>query len=356
MRNNLKSLELTSLIITIILASYSGIGIYSILKICANDAYIAVLLALSLGIPSIILFLIIFNYEENLPLNLKIEKIFGNFLGKIINIFLIIMALIIGITNLYNLINFISIHYLSNTPHLIIGLIFILVIIYANLKGLTTICRLAFILLVINILLFIIPFIHLLPNANYSNLRPILSHGISNPLNAAFKIVLLNINNIFILNIIPKNRFKDKHKTSKYIIWAYIISIFLMFLIITMTITSLGIDLAMLYQYPEYIVLKKINLFNFLNRIENIVAIQWINEMFISICITIYFISNSINIKNNKKIPIIVFSLAILFITILVFKNNTQYNNFCFYTLPIIKTIIALIIVLVAATICLKKR
>lgn len=356
MKNNLKSLELLSLIIMLIISSYIGIGIHTLIKINSNNSYISIIISLITGIPIILVFLTITNYEKKLPINLKLKKIFGQYLGKIINFILIIGILFNGIVYMYNLISFIEMHFLPNTPLLIIGICFISIVIYANIKGLTTILRLSFILMFINFFLFLIPFIHLLPNANYNNLKPFLATGISNSILGSIKLVLLTINNIFILTIIPKNKFKDNHRIKKYVIYAYIIALIIMFLITIMTIITLGKDLTNFYQYPEYIVLKKINLFNFLNRIENIISIQWINGIFISLCMIIHFISNAIIINNNSKILTSLIGLTILFSNFILFKNNTQFNNFCFNILPIINLVILIIFLLASITIFIKNR
>lgn len=356
MKSNLKSLELLSLIIMIIISSYVGIGIHTLTKTSSNDSYISIILTIITGIPIIFSFLVIFNYEKDLPLNLKLEKLLGKHLKKLLIIILILTSFINGTIYMYNLMSFIEAHYLTNTPLIIIGISFILIITYANTKGLTTILRSSFILMIINLLLFSIPFIHLLPNANYNNLKPILANGINGPILGAIKLTLLTISNIFIFTIIPKNKFKDQNKINKYVIYAYIISLAMMFLITIMTIITLGVDLTLFYQYPEYIVLKKINLFNFLNRIENIISIQWINGIFISLCMIVYFISNLIKTNNDSKLLTYIVGFIIMFLTFIMFKNNTQFNNSCFNILPIINLIISAIFLLISFIIIIKKH
>lgn len=356
MNNKFKNIELWSMINLLLISSFIGIGIYSIIKASEQDAYISVLLGGIIGIVTILIFIIIFNYEKDLPLNQKMTKLLGNFWGNIANSIFIVISFIMGISYMYNLIIFINSQFLNNTPQLLIGIVFSLVIIYANIKGLKTLTRLSFILIIINILLFLIPVIYLIPKANLENLKPILVNGFNKPFVGAFKIVLLNINNIFILSIIPKNKFENKNKTHKTIILSYITSIIIMFLIIFLTISSLGINLTKIYQYPEYIVLKKINLFNFLNRIENIIVLQWINGNFFSLSMIVYFISNTFKYENQSKIlpTIITFSLLICSLTI--FKNNTQFNNFIYYTLPYIRIFIILTLIIITILIIWKKR
>ena len=75
-----------------------------------------------------------------------------------------------------------------------------------------------------------------------------------------------------------------------------------MFGIIFITLGNLGINLSQLYQYPEYIVLKRINLFEFLDRIENLLSIQRILKIYISLSFFTYFISNTIKPHNKSSL------------------------------------------------------
>ena len=354
--SNLKPLELFSLIIIMSIASFVGIGFNVALNISGQDTYLAIIIAFLLGIPSILGFILIFNYEKELSLNFKLQKLFGEVLGTIINYILIIVAFIIGITYMYNLINFTLNHYLDNTPIFIIGLIYLLLIVYTNFKGLTTISRMTFILLIINFILFMFPLFNLMPKTNIDNLKPLLTNNFNNILKSAFNIVLLTINNIFILLIIPQKRFKNTKKINKYIILAYIISIIILFFISFITLNILGPRLSLFYQDPEYIVLKQVNLFNFLNRIENIISMQWLNGLYISITMIIYYISNSIKKDNNKKIIPVLAGTIVFILSMVIFKNNTIFYNFIINILPQIRLIAYILFIIICITILIKKK
>lgn len=356
MNEKLEKIELTSLIIIMITSITIGVGVHSIIKASGVDAYISLLLSFIFSIPILIMFLIIFNYEPNLPLPEKIITLYGKKIGYIINIVLTILAFIIGTNLIYNLISFIESQFLYNTPPIIIGIAFFLIIIYINIKGIENISRVAFILLAINIFLFLIQAFSLFPSIEIDNFKPILKDGFGRVFNGAFRIITINFVSVFIISIIPKNKYKNSKKINKYIIWGFIISMIIVFSIMIMTLGNLGIHLASLYQYPEYMVLKKINLFNFLNRIENIITLQWLNGIFIATSLTIYFITNNIKKNNNSKILPIIVSMLMLFISIKLFKSNTEFNNYTYYILPFIRIITLSILVITTIVIIIKKK
>ena len=91
-------------------------------------------------------------------------------------------------------------------------------------------------------------------------------------------------------------------------------------------------------------VLKKIKLFGFLERIENIVSMSCITESYIYITLLIYTISKNIPRKNNKtfKYTNIIIGLLLIIMSNYIFDNITSFNN---YTENIFIYIISLLII-----------
>ncbi len=354
MKNKINSLQLGSMLIIITMSSFIGIGIFSIIKTAGRDAYISVLIAGIVGIIILGLLLYISSFDENKTISELNIYIFGPIFGKFLNIIFIIIALLIGINAMYNLTNFIVSQFLSETPLIVVGLLFTLLCIYINIKGIETISRVSLILLVINVILYLTAVFGLTTEIDINNLKPFLEFGITPSLKGAFHLITLNISPIFLLLSIPKNKIIDKNKFNKTLSIFYIISIIFMFFTISITMATLGLELSQIYQYPEYIVLKRINLFNFLDRLENILNIQWILGLFLVNTTTIYYISNIIK-KDNKIIKIIV-SFVILILSIYIFDNNTGFNNWSFYYLPYVRLIFIIIHLIIALRIWIKKR
>ncbi len=65
----------------------------------------------------------------------------------------------------------------------------------------------------------------------------------------------------------------------------------IIFTIAIVTSSILGKYLLQTYQYPVYITLKRISLFNFIDRIENFLSFQWILSGITVIAMTIYSVS-----------------------------------------------------------------
>jgi len=357
MKNNIiNKLQFCSMFILLNVAPFLGTGIYLLIRKVKIDAYISVIIGSILSILIVFIFLKILNYEPSLPINKKINKLFGQKLGFIINLICIISLFIIGIFTMFNLTNFIVSQFLSETPLYIIGILFSLVIIYINIKGIETLSRTSLILLIINLILTTIAFLELTTQFDISNLKPVLEHGLKNPLIGALYFVTLNINPLLILLIIPKDSIIANEKIKKWIIITYIITVIIMFLFLFFTLSTLGIHLASIYQYPEYMVLKKLTLFNFLDRIENIIVIQWIFGLYTLLSCIVYYISNSIKFENKSKLLPILITLSILITSLIVFKNNTMFNELSYNFLPIIRFVILVILIIIFLKIIFTKE
>lgn len=358
MKWKINSLQYATILAFLIYIPILGIGTHIIINISRNDAYISTIIMGILGIIILLLFNYIHSYNKDKPISNTITQLYGKILGNIINTIICIIFLIISITYLYNLSNFITSQFLNQTPTIIIVISITILIAYNLSKGFQNMSRVSLILFTISITLFILTVIFLLPHTDINKLKPFFSNNITSITKSGILLTSINILPIFSLLCIPKNNIKDNNKLNKYLIIFYIIAILSCFVLITTTISSLGIYLSEMYQYPEYIALKEINLLGFIERSENILSIQWILGYVVAISMLIYYISSTIKIKNDKPnniITIIILILAI-YLTRKLFKNNTMFNYYITNIFPYITMILLLIFILITITIFIKKR
>lgn len=356
MKNQINYLQLCSLLLMIIVTSFLGVGFIGLIKVAQIDAWLSIIIGGIIGIILICAFIYIFNYEPDLSINQKITKLFGKKLGFIINTINFLIILMIGINMMYNLVNFIVSQFLSETPYWLIGILFSLIIILANIKGIETISRTSLILVVINLVLFLISVMGLLPEIKIDNFKPFLEYGINRSLLGSIYIVTVNILPIFALLIIPKKQILENKHYKKYFFFNYILVIIIMLITLVDVIGNLGIELTSNYQYPEYILLKRISIFNFLDRIENVLVIQWIFGIFITISMVVYYLSNSIKYNHQNKFPPILITTIILILALTLFPNNTMFNQYSYYIVPYIRAILLISFILISIKIKLKRK
>lgn len=353
--NKISSLQFSTLMVYPILSLFSGIGLYNIVKIAEVDSYISTIIATILGILIILLFMFIFNYKKDLTLAEKNIYIFGKIIGTIINYIINILILITGICLIYSISNFIVSQFLTETPVYIILIFLSLVIIYNVTKGIEVIVRTGIVFFIIIILLTIVSTLGLIPFFDVSNIKPFLEHGIQKPFEGGLSLTLTNIVPILIMLMIPKNKIVNNNKVSKYIIILYLISMLFIFLATFLTVGALGIHLLRIFPHPEYIVLKRISILGFIDRIENIIYVKWLLNDFVSFSLIVYFISNSIKKKNKQNILPIAITFIIMLLSQLLFKDNTEFKWFIHNIYPCLNLLLVVIFIIISINILLKK-
>lgn len=257
---------------------FLGIGLSRIISSTKEMFFLSIILGTILGI----LILKVFNMTlKNRMINVVITSIFF-------------------VISLMVLSNMISSMYLTEMPKLMVGIPIIIVIIYILKQQEKVIFRITNVLIVINITLFVISIFALLPyvkliNFSYSNT------SINNILMSALEYALLSTTPIFISK-------DEKHKDIS-VIKTYVISSMTMMILFAITLGILGSNMVGVYRYPEYIILKKITLFNNSANLENIICFYWIFDvlMFLITC------ANRIkNIIGFKKTSILVTILLLI--------------------------------------------
>ena len=355
MKEKINNLELSSTIFLILFSCTIGIAPYITIEIAGINSYIGILIGTIIGLIPLLMFIYISNYEIDKPLYIKTKIIFGKVLGTIINIILIILYLILATTILFNTSNFIISQYLTDTPIILVTIIFALTGYHAINKGINTITKTSLIYTIIIIVLFILATIGLIPEIELDNLKPILEYGINKPFIAGLTYSLILTIPISSLMLIPKNNIDNYHKTTKYIIITYLITSIMIFFMAIVTSTCLGRYLLIQYRYPVYMTLKRISIFGFIDRIENFLSIVWILSSFIAYTIPLCYIKDTITNKNNNKIINILIIIITIILSITIFKNNTSFNHYLDSTYPYILLITLIIYIIIFIIIIIKK-
>lgn len=334
------SLSISSITYNLLRTSAVGISFTNILYHAEQNSYISVIIGFILGlIPMFIYFKLIDKYQ-NLNIIQINELLFGKILGKIINITISIFIAVFITINMRNLSDFIYSQFLNSTPTYIISGVFLIPIIYILTKGINVIGKTGLILFYINIFIAIIILVSLIYQVKIDNFLPILNKGMIPVLKGSYNFIAYNLLPMFLITIIPKNKIIEKEKYFKHQFVMYALSSVKILIDLILIIGIFGINLSRIFAYPEYHVLKRISLFNMLERAETMLSLNWILGFFITIVIGLYFITECINItfdiRQKKPKTIIIFLASILVIigSEYIFKNHTQSSMFLLNIFP----------------------
>ncbi|SDI02379.1 GerAB/ArcD/ProY family transporter [Alteribacillus bidgolensis] len=253
-----------------------------------QDAWLAAIFGIGIGVCLVILYIALGSLFPDMTLIEVHEKLLGKWLGKAVSLFFITTLFLGGpVTVLFYLGNFMTAEIILETPLLAINIFFAIVVILGVRFGIETLARTAEIVFPWFILLFIGLIIFLSPEMKFENFQPVLERGIKPVIPAILSFLgITYFPLVVLLMIFPSYINHPKTARKTFLIGSFIGSI-LIGIIVTLCILVLGPSLTELYIYPSYALAKKINIGNFLTRIEVIMAIIWLISLYFRL--TIYF-------------------------------------------------------------------
>ena len=270
------------------------------------------------------------------------DSIFAGFIGTIIGIIIIILIhkmnfelsffrliqiiiyLFFIVFSLTTIETYVSSFLLTKTPKILIIIPAVLICLYASFKDIKTLRRASFIFICLSITSFAIIISMLSSYFCFNNLLPFFTTKMSNILKASLTFGILSA----FPNIILK---EENIKLSKHILYYIITTIFYM-IICTFTLATLTPEVAKIYSFPEYMVLKRIKFFGFIENVENLSALVWYFNYFYFLALTFKRINNIIK---NKTAFITLIILTALFTTFFIANNYIRalylYHNVLLY-------------------------
>ena len=312
--NFIGPLQYMVLVVFLSRSFFIGIGYSNILIKSKNDTWFIVLISIILGLIPIFIIRFLNKYNINLFELIK---------SKIIK-YIIILLVLFSFTILFNdLVNFINLKYLFNTSKIFISILLILPIIYIVNKDIESIGRSSLFIFYLSVILYIIISISLIKYIDINNLKPIFKTNINDLISSILRFISYLITPIIFLNIIPKN--KDYKEYNKYLLVGYIMSSISSLIIIFFITTTYNFEFISKFNYPEYIVLQKIE-YGFISNPANILSFFFIIDYFYSLIIYMYIIKYYLEEELKLKDKILNITYYIIII-LLVYSSIYLFEN-----------------------------
>lgn len=305
-----------SLVYFVTRAFFLGIIYSQIINISGTDAIISSLLGILIG--SFLIYIM-----KKLNINNTSNKYF--LLLIYIN-FIIISIVILEV--------FINSFFLISTPKIIIIIPTIVLCIYSSFKSIKQLNNTGLILFFICFSLSILTILSLYLYFDINNIFPLFTSKTINIIKSSFIFATLSsIPNILVLN--------TKITTKEHIKY-YIYTTLFNTLICLIVICCLTLNVAKIYSFPEYMILKRIKLLEFIENIENIIASIWYIDIFFVITLSL---KNIYLILKNKIYFLILILLIVLFTIYIILSNYSIVLYIYNYSYYITSFIFMLIII-----------
>ena len=338
--------EYSSILFFISETLFLSVGLSDILNKSLNDAIISGIIGIILSFIFLYLILKFNDYEKDLNIFGKLDKLYGKYIGNLISIILVILSILYFIYLLWSQNIYVQNKYLEETSSIITTLFFLLPVLYLVKKDMKVISKVSIAVFFVTILELLFSYLNLFNKIDLNNYLPIFNTKISNILISSIKYASYSITPVIFLLVTPKNSINNPDKLNRNLYIINLISGIKFIIVISFLIGIFGIDLSKLFYYPEYSLIKKINTLNFIQNVQNILTINSIYKLLISEVLSLFFIKTYFEYKNYNKIIFYIMIIISVILSVNLFSNSTIGYNFIkdyyifIYTIPILLLII----------------
>jgi spore germination protein KB len=254
------------------------------------------------------------------------EKLLGKWLGKIVAFVFFGLFFLGGpVSNVYYIGNFMASQIMPDTPVQAINILFVIIVLFGVRLGLETIARTAELLFVLFLFLFVLQVLMITPQIKVDNIYPILENGIKPNLTGALMFIGNVTLPIVLLLMISPSQIIEQKKALKAFMIGNLLGGLVLFTIIMLNIFVLGQDLTIRNTFPSYALAKKINVADFLQRLEVLMAFMWIISLYFRLSLYLYVVVTAIgqifNLKDYRPL-VLPFGLILIPLAIIEYPNS----------------------------------
>ncbi|MDT0121396.1 endospore germination permease [Paenibacillus sp. RRE4] len=292
-----------------------------------QDAWISSLLGLVGGIVILLIMLAVHRLDPRLNLIEHVLRILGPWIGAVISVFYIFYFLISTSTFIREMGDFLATDILRNSPLWILHLTFIIALAWGLRSGLPNIGRSAEVLLPLVFLFLIILTLCLLPKAELDNIKPILGRGLLDPFKGFIAVLTYPYCELCIFMMLLPYTEQRSHLKRDFLLMGMIGGLMLT-LILSMCLLIMGPFMTQHYWFTSFNLSRLINIGNFLQRIEAIMASVWVIAVFFKSVLFFYgFVLGLAHLFRLSSYRNLILPAAFLILScsILIAPNETFY-------------------------------
>ncbi|MFF5400227.1 endospore germination permease [Peribacillus butanolivorans] len=258
------------------------------------------------------------------------QKILGKWLGIAISLLFISYFFITTATYLREIGDFMTSQIMPDTPIQVIMFLFMSIVLMSARLGLEPLARSAEILFPFVVILLSSLMILLLPEIKFQNLQPVWEGGLKPVIRGSVPFIVIPfIESVAVLMILPFVSQKDRIRKSLFV--GQLLAGSVLIIITMLAILVLGVDLTAKEIYPSYKLAQKINIANFLTRLEAILAIIWFITIFFRFSlffyVTVLGLAQTLKLQDYRPL-VFPFGMILLVFTLIMAPNTVYYSNF----------------------------
>ncbi|RJE47242.1 hypothetical protein A7K50_04535 [Dehalobacter sp. MCB1] len=287
-----------------------------------QDTWLAVLIALVLFAPMMMVYARIVSLYPGKNLYAIVIDVFGKFLGKAIIFLYVLYAISLGTLLMRNFSEFIHVVAMSETPK-IVPLVFLFALSVWMIKsGVETLGRWTRVALPVVLVAVAVTLLISIKSMNFSNLKPVAGTEFNILMESAFTLFSFPFAETVLFTVLFGS-VKANSNPYKIYIYGVVISTLIFLAAGFRNTLVLGLSLDTFY-FASYAAVSTISLGEFFTRIEVLIGLAFLLDLFVKLCVCIFAasigISKIVNIKNYKELAIPV-GLLMMTLAIILFAN-----------------------------------
>ncbi|GGI15905.1 GerAB/ArcD/ProY family transporter [Gottfriedia solisilvae] len=338
-----------------LIQSQVGIGLLSLPNVvqatAKGDGWISTILAGVIVQIMLIIYWFLFKQFPNENYSKITIRLFGKYIGKLLNFIIYLYFILTGSLALILYINCISLWLLPLTPLWVLSLFIILSSIYLALSELTIIARFFVIATFMLVLLILLSFLTYGLEKEFQNILPIGHSGMKNIMMGSNKSIISMLGFEGVLIVYPFIINKEKGLLKSVSLANLTVTALYTYFLFLCLISFSPMQLKQIRE-PVLYLFKALS-YEMLDRIDLIFISSWIVPMTTSIIAYLFFASKSISKEKSYKKTVLVNAIIIFLISIYPFDENmitkfstyvTYLSYFVVFILPILLLVLTLFI------------
>lgn len=225
---------------------------------------------------------------------------------------------------------------MPRTPMIVFNSLLLLLAAYGVYLGLETISRVNEIVFPISILTLFVVFALALPEMDFYQLQPVLTHSFSSLFRASTTLISFFTEGAVMLMFIPNLR-EHEGAIRKVLPWVVILSAVILLVVVAGVIALMGAEETGRLIFPTFELAKTIHLGGFIERIESLVVGIWVSTVGLKLMVIYYSgvlaLAQTLNLRNYHPI-VLPCGMILAGLSILQFTDVVQARAFIFKYWP----------------------
>ncbi|AZN41303.1 GerAB/ArcD/ProY family transporter [Paenibacillus albus] len=326
--------------------------------IAKQDGWIAAIVGVAEGMLSLHLYIALAYRYPGKSLIQFSENILGKWLGKGVGLLFLVYFFILSALVLRNVGDFITTIIMPETPIQVVHALFVLAVVMGVSLGIEVIARSAEIFLPWVAILISVLIVFLIPQIEFDRIQPEFESGVKGIIHGSLSVLSIPYMELVVFLMIFPFVNKSKGYGAAFAKGSFLGGL----VIITVTmlcVLVLGWDFTARHTFPSYTLAKKIQVGEFLQRIEVLVAIIWFLTIFFKLAIcfhaSVHGMAQWFQLRTARPL-IIPLAIVLVVLSIVVYPNIVYFRVFAAEIWPFYAMTFGIVIPLILLLISVIKQ